>query len=538
MFAGFAALYCGPVFAQALDDVPDGQVLINLADGSTMAINAKFGLPARRSTSGSGQTQAKTSTTNTSPAVAASGLLHGQLHIAGRQADSAEHCRDGPRARRRHHDNTHRSGSLEVRFPDPGNPVLDGTNVVPATVNSPIFQTADYTAGPVDIGVTQYADALQRAQFWNLPGFSQNCHVLLATPTVAPTVTIVVPSGVGYSVAVTGGRYLGFVDFNFVENLMLGVLANYSANQVVMFVSDDVLLTEVGGVAFGFHDSEPGVLPAVAKTFLYFAYLEPGVITGAAGQAFEDIEVLSHEIAEWTNDPFAGFILGPGANIIPPAMLVPGFCTVVFETGDPLETGPYDFTKVTNSTTYHLQDEVVLPWYLHSTPSFAVNGWYTFQNTSFSIPLVVNSPSSIAGSYTNTARLFFAPVRTAVTGNVVYVGRGCPAGSINGTNPDDPYLDNPSGKIALIDRGSCNASLKIDRAAQAGAIAVLLGLVAPGNARSFGFGGGTHFVPSLVITQATSNLIKSVLGGTVPVNVTISPANAIPPSFSSLCGPG
>ena len=31
--------------------------------------------------------------------------------------------------------------------------------------------------------------------------------------------------------------------------------------------------------------------------------------------------------------------------------------------------------------TYHLQDEVFLPWYLHSSPSFSVNSWFTLMNT-------------------------------------------------------------------------------------------------------------------------------------------------------------
>lgn len=142
--------------------------------------------------------------------------------------------------------------------------------------------------------------------------------------------------------------------------------------------------------------------------------------------------------------------------------------------------------------------------------------------TATAIPLIINSPASIAGAYGNTATLSFAPVNTAVTGNVVYVGRGCPA---SGSTPADPYLANPSGQIALIDRGACNVSLKIDRAAGAGAIGVLIGLVAPGDAVSFSNGGGSNFVPTLVITESISNTIK---GATGTVNVTMSPANAIP----------
>ncbi len=143
------------------------------------------------------------------------------------------------------------------------------------------------------------------------------------------------------------------------------------------------------------------------------------------------------------------------------------------------------------------------------------------------IPLIINSPASIAGTYTNTQTVSFAPVTNTVTGNIVYVGRGCPAGSIGAGSPADPYLANPSGAIALIDRGSCNVSLKIDAAANAGAIGVLIGLVAPGDAVSFSNGGGSNFVPTLVITQSTSTLIKNALTGSA-VNGTMSPSNAIP----------
>ena len=146
--------------------------------------------------------------------------------------------------------------------------------------------------------------------------------------------------------------------------------------------------------------------------------------------------------------------------------------------------------------------------------------------TATGIPLVVNSPPSIAGTYGDTATLTFAPVNTTVTANVVYIGRGCPANSISTGSPADPYLANPSGAIALIDRGSCSVSLKIDAAANAGAVGVLIGLVAPGQAVTFAESGGSNFVPSLVIDQATSNAIKSALSSSM-VNATISPNNAI-----------
>jgi len=429
---------------------------------------------------------------------------------------------------------------LKFVFPNAGNPALDGTNVLPAVQNSPVFLSTNYKAGAIDLGVTQYGDAFQRAEFWNLPGFSQNYHVLLGAPTVAPTVTITVPSGAGNAYLMSNGRYIGVLDFDYFDQVLAPLVANYQANQLPIFLTDDVYLATDGIIdnccVAGFHASQSGSI-ATAKTWIYAAYGEPGTLSDPTGAGFVDVVALSHEVAEWLNDPFVGAF--QGVNWIPPAVLPGqgGACIANFETGDPLEAVPYTFTKVTNGTTYHLQDEVTLPWYLHSAPSFSVNGWYTFQNLSGVLPLVINSPASIAGSYTNTATLAFAPVNAAVTGNIVYVGRGCPAGSISAGSPDDPYLTNPSGKIALIDRGACGVSLKIDRAAKAGAIAVLIGLVAPGDPFSFSYAGGTSFVPSLVIPQTTSTLIKTTLGLS-PVNGTLSPANTIPPSFSSLCGPG
>ena len=138
-------------------------------------------------------------------------------------------------------------------------------------------------------------------------------------------------------------------------------------------------------------------------------------------------------------------------------------------------------------------------------------------------PLVINSPASIAGTYGNTATLDWAPLDGGASGNVAYIGRGCVG---------DAYLASPAGKIALVDRGTCNISEKVRRASDAGATGVVVGLVAAGDAVSFSNGGqcptpadGTC-KPSLVIQLALSNAIKANLAA--PVNVTLSPSNAIP----------
>ena len=130
----------------------------------------------------------------------------------------------------------------------------------------------------------------------------------------------------------------------------------------------------------------------------------------------------------------------------------------------------------------------------------------------------VNSPSGL-GPFNNTAALDWAPVgSTDVTGDVAYVGRACPG---------DTLLADPAGKIALVDRGTCAVSLKVDNVGTAGAIGVLVGLVAPGDPIAFSYGGGAVLPPSLVLTQADASSIKTALShGTV--NVTFGPSTAIP----------
>jgi subtilisin family serine protease len=143
-------------------------------------------------------------------------------------------------------------------------------------------------------------------------------------------------------------------------------------------------------------------------------------------------------------------------------------------------------------------------------------------------PLVIHSPASIAGVYSNTSTVSWAPIDAGFSMvPVAFVGRGCPAGSPAPVPAGgDPYLADPAGKVALIDRGACNISLKVDRAAKAGAVGVLIGLVAAGDAVSFSFGGGDTFVPTLVIIQSNANLIKANISA--PVIASVSPAVTTP----------
>jgi hypothetical protein len=126
---------------------------------------------------------------------------------------------------------------------------------------------------------------------------------------------------------------------------------------------------------------------------------------------------------------------------------------------------------------------------------------------------------------------FTAPIATlpgrAMEGEVVHVGRGCPADPALGLPVADPYLADPAGKIALIERGVCRFDNKIARAQLAGAIGAIVYNNAANGETPFLMGGDnpvllgspdvigtTITIPGISVVRSTGLLL---VGGTPPV---------------------
>ncbi|HWR66891.1 MAG TPA: S8 family serine peptidase [Bellilinea sp.] len=100
-----------------------------------------------------------------------------------------------------------------------------------------------------------------------------------------------------------------------------------------------------------------------------------------------------------------------------------------------------------------------------------VIGVASFDNTNVMLPyLTVNSRN--IGYITMT----FSPnPPTSGTEEVVWLGRGCVDADLAlAGNQPDPYLGDPNGKVALVQRGFCTFGEKANRAIAAGATAVLV----------------------------------------------------------------
>ena len=260
---------------------------------------------------------------------------------------------------------------VEIVFDDGTD--LTASNEVDLVMSSPLFQNAKFNSGDTLIGDTQYGDAIQRAQFWNVGGAEPNYHVLLDAPTVLPVHTVHIPADRGFAVLTVTGAAVGVVDGTFLSPIVdeLALTMGFGPNTVPIFLTHNIL--EYQGdlsncCTVGYHNSTSGPI-ATAQTWIYASYMDEGVLTT---DTFADTTALSHEIAEWLNDPFVGAF--SGINLIPPVSFQGG-CLANFETGDPLENLD-DPSFVVDG--YHLQDEAYLSWFLHTYPSPAANGYYSF----------------------------------------------------------------------------------------------------------------------------------------------------------------
>jgi hypothetical protein len=325
-----------------------------------------------------------------------------------------------------------------------GGMTFSGSDVLPATLASPQFATSDYgttpnaTAGAANLprgpGGTlsqgdagnqlQLQDATMRAQF-NKTG-SSGYHVVLH-PNVRPAVTIDVPSNQG--TLLQSGRGVIFADIDIgwwsarIQNLESSAdpthLALFLTNNVLLFVGKDIFNccvigyhgTRAAGNGGGSTNSQGN---ANVQTFAWASWVQPGIYArpnGGTDWALQDIHALSHEIAEWADDPFVNNLVEPWLTPTAPQY----GCTDILETGDPVvgigfamgtntfQQGPNPDGTRSADGYYHPEDEVFLPWFMRTAPN--------------TVSEPTQTPSTNVGRYTLMGDLNpFAGFRQPATG--------------------------------------------------------------------------------------------------------------------------
>jgi hypothetical protein len=293
---------------------------------------------------------------------------------------------------------------------------FNGSDVVDATLASPVFAANDYGSTPFataagnfpnspafirgpggvlsqnDAGnQLQLQDATMRAQF-NKTG-SSSYHLRL-NPVVHDAISIVIPQGVGTVLQTGRGVHFGDVNIEWwagrIQNLE-ATLGYIDPTHLPLYLTKDVLL-HCGQSPFsvcsgGFHGAgqENGNGPPhgngnqPVQTFAWASYPSPGLFAqpnGGGSWAFQDIYGVSHEIAEWAHNPFI-------TNTVEPWVYPTfGFCGGnLLETGDPATNigfamgtnvyfqGPNPDGTQSADGYYHPTDEALLPWFLRVAPN-------------------------------------------------------------------------------------------------------------------------------------------------------------------------
>lgn len=275
------------------------------------------------------------------------------------------------------------------------NTCLSAPNDVPSIVvkQSPIFTPAKFVFGGTYVGTTEYNDAFQRANFWNVLGEDRDIyHVKLDADFLSPIV-LNVPDV--YGLAITNGLLfgppafcapIGIVDINWFDTYLDGtVIPELRAQGILnpgmfpVFLVYNVVwaapVTNLGTCCIGGYHSITG-FPIPTQTYSPADFDTTGFFLNAAGQPSPlDTSILSHEVDEWMDDPY-------GVNPTPPwgnTGQVFG-CQANLEVGDPLTGNNIPAVTMPNGFTYHLQELAFFPWFFGGK-SFSVNGWYSDNNT-------------------------------------------------------------------------------------------------------------------------------------------------------------
>ncbi|MDT4966386.1 MAG: hypothetical protein QOJ64_1123 [Acidobacteriota bacterium] len=143
--------------------------------------------------------------------------------------------------------------------------------------------------------------------------------------------------------------------------------------------------------------------------------------------------------------------------------------------------------------------------------------------------LRVNSPIQIAGNYQVGTADFGAPLSSpGITAGVVQ-GLDAADGAGPTTTDGCSALTNPgavSGKIAILDRGTCTFIVKVKNAQNAGAVGVIVADNVAGPLAGMTGTDSTITIPSVRITQSDGNTIKAQLGSGVNASLLLDSTSA------------
>ncbi len=289
---------------------------------------------------------------------------------------------------------------------------FNGSDSVAGVVASPLFQNGDFSGapatgvgprgpgGPLSAGNSgvQLLDATMRSQFDKV---GTDYHLVLGAPVVFDPVTINVAADKSLLRVSPVGVVVATVDEGWFQTRVQNQLKrrHLDPTRLAIFLTKNVLLyadhnpthcCSVGGhgaghATGGLGGPVNGNGNQPIHTFVWSSWLTSGFF-GPGMWVMKDIVGLSHEIAEWANDPFNTNTVQSWSTPNAPQY----GCSNLMETGDP--TFAVGFAAGTNTFdqnpwsdgAYHVQDEAFLPWFMRTASTSqalqvpSLGGRYTF----------------------------------------------------------------------------------------------------------------------------------------------------------------
>jgi chitinase len=296
---------------------------------------------------------------------------------------------------------------LSLTFESSHQTVSPTANHIASILHSPLFQPFAFPNGN-----TQYADAVQRAQF---PAAAKSWHTLLGTPHVEAPMQIQIPAANGYLLhSQRTGSSLAIVDLDFVREAMFKKLGSTEAtpDKLLIAVAENTAFYSLADAtvccSVGTHGAQPNASGTSAQAFVIGSFYEDNVLPH-----YLDIQGLSQQVAEWMSDPLHGVRTNEvPAWLEPPANLS---CGGTGASSDYLLEQPTDFlpqpaTRVSsNSVNYHLENIALLPWFMGAT---ATGTTYSFPDTN-----ALTAPAKPCSSHRNGATQVSAVPRVLTNSN-------------------------------------------------------------------------------------------------------------------------
>jgi len=230
--------------------------------------------------------------------------------------------------------------------------------------NSPLEKTRAYTVGGTAVGTDQYTGFDRRAEYFSQvksSGLNPGYHLNLSFTQLAPA-TATVTGSISTSCSAFAQITFSSMD-SFIRNTLIPSYgAQITANTFPLVLLTNVVLTSGGCCILGYHS----------------AYSHNGTQTYGVGEfdtnkqftGVRDISALSHELAEWMDDPLVNNATPPWGHI----GQVSG-CQSNLENGDPLSGTIVPITM--NGFTYHPQELAFSSWFYPGSTNTGVNGWFS-----------------------------------------------------------------------------------------------------------------------------------------------------------------